>query len=199
MKKALIAIVAVLGFCLPAAAVTLSSTTAKSGPVPALHLHPDETLTYTLTGTFTGTAYIEKSFDGTNWKPVGISSTNNSGATLTGTLASGKSATLYRWNGSTIAAGSFIFTMADNDDIVEEVKNNKKVPVTQTKDDSFNVLGRITSTGSLSSTFLILSSTFSIATTTPTAAGQIALDSNFDVYVSSGNQSPSQWIKVSGQ
>lgn len=218
MKNLIKALFVVAALFSPLKAAVISTTTANAGPQAVISLNSNESLTYSISGTFTGTAIIESSRDMTNWRPVGISTTNNSGSTLVGTIYAGPNPNNYRWNGTTITAGSFVYTMSDNDDFVAEQLNNKKVPVTQTYDDSFRVLGDITVTGSVSATggisdpdlgdatadsltvpFIVFSSTFSIATTTPTFVGQMALDSNYDVYVASGNSSPSQWIKVGGQ
>lgn len=188
MKKIIGALLIIAGLSTPLIAATVSTTTALAGPSDALLLQKNETLTYTITGTFTGEAFIEKSVDMTNWAPVGISTTNNAGGTVTGTLYSLNKVSLFRWNGSTITAGAFIFTLADNDDFVSEQLNNKHIPVTQTYDESFRINGS-----------LGLLQTYSISTSTPIFIGQIAFDTNYDVYVASGTDNPTQWIKVGGQ
>ncbi len=194
MKKLIKSLLIVLALSSPAlAGVTISTTTTLVGPIPALLLQPNETLTYSITGTFTGETRIERSYDATNWIPVGISTTNHSGGTVSGTLMSGSEMGLFRWNSSTITAGAFVYYMADNDDFVTERLNNKKVPVAQTYDDSFRI------TGYAQSEFLRLTQTYSISTTTPTFIGQIAMDTNYDIYVASGTDNPTQWIKVGAQ
>jgi len=63
-----------------------------------------------------------------------------------------------------------------------------------------NVSGAVgTFTSYSTQPYLILSSTYSLTTTTPTALGQLALDGSYDLYVASGTDNPTQWIKVGGQ
>ena len=79
-----------------------------------------------------------------------------------------------------------------------------------TLSDDCNVGGDLTVTGSiggsgplegttLSANYFVFLSTYAVSTQTPTVVGQLALDSNYDVYVASGNDNPTQWIKVGDQ
>ncbi len=141
MKKIIAALAIMLGLSAPLMAITISTTTAGIAPTTALLLQKNESLDWSISGTFTGVTRIEKSIDGTNFAPVGISTTNNAVSTLTGTLYSGAGIGFYRWNASTITAGSFVYSMSDNDDFVTEQLNNKNVPITQTYDDTFRING----------------------------------------------------------
>lgn len=211
MKKILLSSLFVFGSLLPLKAVTVSTTTINVGPYDAIRIQKNESVGYVLNSSFTGTAFLERSYDATNWEPIGISSTNNTGGgTISGTLYAPERSTLYRWNASTITAGSFAFSLSDNDDFVTEQLNNKFIPITKTYDDSFRVEGDIIAedldiTGILSADttvstpYLVLESTYSIANTTATYVGQLALDGNYDLYIASGTDNKDQWIKIGGQ
>lgn len=193
MRKMIATLALIIGLALPSFAVSVSTTTPLAGPFTAILLQKNETLTYSSSGTFTGTALIEKSFDGTNWRPIGISTTNNSAGDFTGLIYSLDQVSLFRWNGSTITAGSFFFSMVDNDDLVTEQLNNKHIPITQTFDDSFRVVG------DHYAQTVIFSTTFDVAVDTPTSAGLLMIDSDFDVYVSCGTDDLTGWLKVGSQ
>ena len=132
-------------------AVIISSVTASITPTASLLLHPKESLTYTLSGTFTGRAVLEKSDDGTNYELV-LSSTNNSNATKTGVVFADRHPTYYRWRGSTITAGSFVFGLRDNDDLVDELHNRKGEVLIKYTDDGVQIKGNLSSQGVLPST-----------------------------------------------
>lgn len=61
------------------------------------------------------------------------------------------------------------------------------------------VTGGTTLTGPGSFPYAVLTSTINVSVSTPTYVGQLALHSNFDLYVASGTANPTQWIKVGGQ
>lgn len=155
MKKIAQTLVAVCALLVVGAssglAMTISSVTASIVPTPALLLQPKESLTYTLTGTFTGTAVLERSFDGTNYEIV-LSSVNNSNATKTGKVFSDDRTTYYRWRGSTITAGSFGFKLQDDDNFVSEVKNRKGDQLIQYNDESVITRGDANQYGTFQST-----------------------------------------------
>lgn len=124
-------------------AVTVSSTTPNVAILDSIFVQPNETLTYSLTGTATGTALIQVSRDGVNYEPTGVQAVGTGAVSETGTLAPGDKAAYYRWYISTITAGSFVTSLYDNDDFTAEIRNNKGQPNVQIYDDSFRFLQRM--------------------------------------------------------
>ena len=100
------------------------------------------------------------------------------------------------------AAYSTFTDIKVNDDlwVVDDVTVNGKVTVDETLEVTQGVtFSTVTATGYLQGNFVVLSSTYSISATTPSVVGQLALDSNYDLYVASGTDNPTQWIKVGAQ
>ncbi len=122
---------------------TISSTTVNKF-TPSLLLRPHESLTYTLTGTATGQATIEKSRNNQEFSPAGVSVTGAGVLSSTGKLYSDEQTLYFRIRLSTITAGSFVLTMYDNDDVVQEFKNNKGIPIVVISDDSTAISGGFT-------------------------------------------------------
>lgn len=123
-------------------AFTISSTTFVNGVARSdvLVLNPNESLTYTLTGSATGVMLLQKSIDGSNYTTI-QSTTNNRTGTFTGAEYSQNLTSFYRWSGSTMTgAGSFQMYLSDNDDFVNQVVNNKKVPSVQFYDDTIRLV-----------------------------------------------------------
>lgn len=146
---------------------TISSTTFVSGIARSdvLILNPNESLTYTLTGNATGVMQLQKSLDGSNYTTI-ISSTNNSGGTLTGVDYSQQVTSFYRWSASTMTgSGSFTVTLDDNDDFVNQISNNKKVSSVQFYDDTVRLV--------LSKGFVMSLIAPSTATTAGNSLGQV--------------------------
>ncbi len=115
---------------------TISSTSL--GSVQALLLSPHESLTYSITGTSTGTAIVEKSQNASNWER--ITSVVAAGAvSSSGQLYSGDKNLYYRIRASTMTAGTFVFTIADNNDLVQQFFNWKNNPILSLYDDGLNV------------------------------------------------------------
>lgn len=128
--------------------VTITSQTLTT-PGASLYLNKNESLTYALTGTATGFILLEKSFNASNFAPTGISVTGSGPVSATGKLYSGSQSTYYRWRASTMTAGatgtgSFVTSLYDNDDVVQEFKNNKGIPIVIISDDSTAISGTLT-------------------------------------------------------
>ncbi len=130
-KRVKIALLALVALALPAisGAVEISSRVMTPSSLPYLQLQRGESLSWTLSGTATGQILIERSGNGIDWVPAGV--TVNAAGTILATggdvLADGN-AGLYRWRCSTITAvngGTFTVTMADNDDVFGVFKNNR--------------------------------------------------------------------------
>lgn len=121
-------------------AVTVSSTSAAMGGRPPLYLFPSESLSYSETGDFTGRIEIQRSFDGINFEPIGISTTNNEAGTFSGEVYNGDKAAYFRWYVSTVTAGSFTSQLSDRDDLYGEFTNTKGVPVIQLHDETTRFL-----------------------------------------------------------
>lgn len=141
---------------------TISSTSFSGGFARSavLVLNPNESMTYSLTGSATGQIYLEKSIDGQNFVAI-ISSTNNSGGVRRGTEYSNEMVSFYRWSASTMTgAGSFIVTLSDNDDFYDQLINNKKLPIFQLWDDTIRLLNN---TGFLMSDVVPSTSTTSMS------------------------------------
>ncbi len=79
------------------------------------------------------------------------------------------------------------------------VTGDLTVTGTSTLTGAVSATGALASDVSVTSPFVVFSSTFGISATTPTIIGQLALDTTFDVYVASGTDNPTQWIKVGTQ
>lgn len=155
---------------IPAKAVTVSATissTTIATPSGSLMLNKNESLTYTLTGTATGQIRIEKTETGDNWAPTGIAVTGAGVVSATGKLYSGDRTTFYRWRASTMSAGSFVVTLYDNDDVVQEFKNNKNIPIVVITDDALTVSGTVVASSSSLSASTLNSPTIN----SPTVAG----------------------------
>ncbi len=147
MKKVLHAIALAAGLlgtsfvCANAASVTavISSNTISISSVTIL-LQPHESLSYSLGGVATGTIRIERTETGENWTPIsGVSFTGAGLVSQSGTLASGDRSAYYRWKATTMTAGGFVATIADNDDFVSESKNRKGKSTFQLYDETVRI------------------------------------------------------------
>jgi hypothetical protein len=200
MRKILIALALLLAPAL-ASAVTVSSTTASTNGTPPLLLQPKESLTYTEAGTFTGRIELQKSKNLINWEPLAISTTNNAGGTFTGVIYNDETPTYYRWKGSTITAGSFVTTLADNDDLVAQFNNLKGVPVLKLHDETIRTDYRINTGGLTIESALGLrwdNVRITTGTTSPGVAGVLAFDTAWTLWVSTGTTA-TQWVKIGAQ
>lgn len=138
MKKIAIALMLVLGMAVASRAGTkITLATPFDRATGPLVVKPNESMYWVISGSFTGTAYLQKSFNGNTWDIVitTISAVANLG-TRTGTITDHRRDTMYRWYGSTITAGQFMFELGDVDDLVGEVKNNKGIPIISYYDES---------------------------------------------------------------
>lgn len=159
MKKAMKFIVAtaVLSlFSIPSFASSFSSSiasTTASYMSKDLSLNKGESLLWTLTGTATGTVLIQKSGNRTHWNNVGSSYVSDGPISETGYIFSDKDETYFRFLVSTITAGTFVCTMADVNDPVFSLNNNKGVPVVKVYDESITITG--TSASSVGGAFSI--------------------------------------------
>lgn len=160
--KRLFAFIALMLLGSAAYAVTVSSTTASLTGTPPLYLHPRESLTYTVSGTFTGRTEIQKSRNLQVWEPVGISTTNNAGGTFTGVIFNDNYPGYFRFQASTITAGSFVTELRDNDDQVAQMNNRKGVPTVRFFDDTMRLSSRIVFDPTVIGSSVILSSMTSI-------------------------------------
>lgn len=133
----------VMGSISTAWGVTVSSTTPNVAILPYIYLQPHESLTYSLTGTATGTALIQVSRDGVNFSPTGIKKVATGAVSESGVITNGEGLGYFRFYVSTITAGSFITSLTDNDDFVAEFRSNKKAPNFQVYDESFRMLNRL--------------------------------------------------------
>ena len=171
----------IVGLSLPAGAVIISSTTNVDGPLPVLLLRPGESLAFTLEGGFTGNLFIESSEDAVNYTSVGISSTNNTaGSIFSGNIFNGNRFAYFRWNVSTVTAGSPITTLADRDDFNREFRNLKGVPNLQLYDRGVRLPKGLIAAQSQNGSSISLSSM--------TAINEDDLTSLFNVITSTGAQ-----------
>lgn len=151
MKKVFaVALLAMFGFFGKSQAAfitkTISSTTFVNGFAASdvLLLNPRESMNYTLSGGATGTVHLERSVDMANWTVIFSSSNNRLPAVRSGTEFAGEQTTFFRFRASTMThSGSFVVTLQDNDDLVGELKNNKKVPSISFTDDRIIVPRRL--------------------------------------------------------
>lgn len=134
MKRLIAFLFLVLMLSAPASALTISSSTAQAGPLPALLLFPEETLSYDLSGTYTGLCQLEVSRDGTNYVPLAI--TGTSSQSVTGQVRNDSRHAYVRWNVISRAAGTFVTQLRDNDDFNREEVGHKKTSVLRLFDDS---------------------------------------------------------------
>lgn len=188
ISKALIVFITLSGsFCLTAKASTVSATISSATAVrftDALLLGPHESLTYSLTGTATGQALIEKSNNASNWIPTEVSVNATGNPSTTGKLYSDSQTSYFRIRVTTITAGtsgSFILTMYDNDDVVQEFKNNKGIPIVVISDDSMAISGGFTASVA---TITTINSTGGTETN-PTFSGAITVTSGSTVTITS--------------
>lgn len=161
-----------------AKAVTVTDTISSTSLTgQSLLLMKNESLTYSLTGTCTGTILIEKSENARDYRSVGVSVTGTGSVSSSGKLYSGDRVTYFRWRASTVTAGSFTAVLYDNDDVVQEFKNNKNFPIVLIDDGGVTVSGTlVASSATLTATTLtsptLNSPTLVTATiTSPTVTG----------------------------
>ncbi len=136
--------------------VSISSTQYHQGATQTLRLAPGESLSYSVAGTWVGLAELQFSQQGAdNWTAVvssgGLAGRGNSGGTLSGIIESERGG-VYRWYGSSWTSGGFVFTLADRDDFVLEIKNKKGFPVLTVNDDTITVPNDLTVSGALATT-----------------------------------------------
>ncbi len=174
MKRILVTLVLLLAVT-SAHAVTVSSTTASLNGTPALLLQPNESLTYKITGTFTGRIVLQKSRNQQAWTPLDISTTNNAGGIYTGVVSNDDHPYYFRWQASTITAGSFVTELTDNDDFVKQEVGLKKAPVLKIHDESVRFPQRVV---------YDVGSTVALSSNTP--LNQDNLPRYFNVITSSG-------------
>lgn len=119
--------------------VTATFTAAANGN--AFAVLPDDSLTYTVTGTYTGAMIFERSRNnGATWTPV-VSGT--SGQVFSGSVENTSGMTeRYRWR-STVATGTASTTIADVDKVVQRFVNRDNVPRIEITDDGVNLYGTV--------------------------------------------------------
>lgn len=173
MKKIisnLVIAAAVIGAALSSAkAISISSSiSSNTATSQTFMLFPNESLTYTLTGTATGQVLIEKSGNNSEFSSTGISVTGAGVVSSTGKIYSGSQNTYYRFRRTStvvLTSGTFTCVMADVDDLVTEFKNNKQVRIVAINDDSFVISGGL----------IAASSTFTtVSEANPTLSGTVA-------------------------
>jgi hypothetical protein len=78
-KRIKIALLAIVAVSLPAisGAVEISSNVMTTSSLSHLQLQRNESLSWTLSGTATGQILIERSADGVNWVPTGLTINSN--------------------------------------------------------------------------------------------------------------------------
>lgn len=139
MKKILgiLAVIGSLALAGPVFAVTVSSTTSNVAILPPILIQANETVGYSVSGTSTGTITLQISRNGQDYTETGISfvGTGSIGSN-SGIIYAGDTSAYFRWNVSTITAGSFVTSLTDRDDPVGEFKSNKKVSVFQIYDET---------------------------------------------------------------
>jgi hypothetical protein len=123
------------------------SSTSASNLSGLLHLQPKESLTWTVTGTATGTVVIDWSTNLQQWNDAGVSVVGVGPVSRSGVLHTGPQEAWYRFRVSTITAGTFVVSMADNDDFVAEWRNNKGQPILRIFDETIKVMGNFYRTG----------------------------------------------------
>lgn len=174
--KHLVIAAAVLGaLTIPAKALTITTTISSTtaNVTQAFMLFPNESMTYSLTGTATGQLLIERSQNASEWSPAGVTVTGAGAVSSSGTLYSGPSNTYYRIRRSTMTAGSLTTVLADVNDLVKEFKNNKNQTIVAINDDNMVVSGGFIAT---SSTFTDVHTTGG-TDTNPTLTGAITVTS----------------------
>lgn len=134
MKRFLAFLFLALMLIRPASAMVISSSTSQGGALPSLLLFPGESLTYDLSGQYTGLCQLEVSRDGVNYAPLAITGTSSN--TVNGVVQNDSRAAFVRWNVITRTAGTFATKLTDNDDFNREEVGHKKTSVLKLYDDS---------------------------------------------------------------
>lgn len=143
-KKFIITATALIALSIPSFAISVTSTissTTASYASKDLSLNKNESLTWTITGTATGTVVIQRSGNRESWRSLGTAQSATGVISASGSLFSDEDETYYRMLVTTITAGSFVCALADVNDKVVEIKNNKGVPVIKVYDESITITG----------------------------------------------------------
>jgi hypothetical protein len=159
IKRFLISAAALILFSIPSLASSFTSSIASTTASYAskdLMLFKNETLTWTLTGTATGTVSIQRSENRVSWRNVGSAVSGTGVVSTGGTILNTGDEAFYRMLVTTITAGTFVCGMADVNDFVMGVKNHKGVDVVKVYDESVTMAG--TSASSFGGSLTVASS-----------------------------------------
>ena len=179
-----------------------STTFAANSPTVALRISGNETASYSVSGAFTGTLYMEKSRDNIRWERIAVSTANNVSGSYTGIVYGEAFPEWLRFRVSTITVGTITASIYDNDDFVSDIKNLKGDSVVSFYDETVRITGGVqaTSTSNLNGYFSILQSTAprssTVGVTPPAAWTLIANTTDNELCVSTG-ATASTWVRVS--
>lgn len=194
-RSLFIAALSLVGLSGLAWAASVGTTFVASGTTSALRLERKESLGYYISGTFTGTVYLERSFDAVNYAPVpAVTVTNNTGGRNTGVVRTDDSAAYFRFRASTITAGSMVVRLDDRPDFVSEVTNLKREPVVKYYDNNVQFASILTFEPSNNEQPVILSTgteitkdTFNRTFNVVTATGAISVNSTPTISTDTAN------------
>lgn len=123
-----------------------SFTAVGTGPI--LHVRRGESFTYDLSGTFSGTAVLERSrTGGAAWETLVTATAAASGTIVNESPDS--SSEWYRWRCTARASGTLVTSLADVADVVQAVRNRQGDVVHQISDDGVAITGTLAVSGTL--------------------------------------------------
>jgi hypothetical protein len=125
-----------------AGSTVTKSCTATNHATGSLLLYGGESATFSVSGTYVGTAKVQKSQNGSDWEDVGVSTRNTSSYSevLYVDSAQGRRV-FYRVLCSAIYSGTLAASLADIDDTSKVFYNNKGSAILTLKDDTVVVGG----------------------------------------------------------
>ena len=143
LGRLLLAATLVLGItAAPVSAATVSkSFTTHSQASGNLLVFGGETFTMTVSGTFVGSVKLQKSRNGSDFQDVVGVSTGAAYSVTHNVDAADGARVFYRIYASTHTSGTIVTSLADVDDPVQVIKNNKGVDILTINDDTVVVAG----------------------------------------------------------
>jgi hypothetical protein len=124
---------------------TSSQNFTAAGSGNAFGISPGNSLTYSVSGTYTGSMVFERSRnEGQSWEPV---QAGTSGQAFSGTASNEGTATLrFRWR-SSVATGTAATTIADVNNVVRRITNREGADRIVVSDDGVDLVGDVTVNG----------------------------------------------------
>lgn len=97
---------------------TVSKSFTATGNSPYLLVRPNETLTYSVSGTFAGVVQIQKSVNGVSWETVVADVSSTASGTLVNSGVAGKNSR-YRVSCSSYTSGTIVTSLTEGSDVFQ--------------------------------------------------------------------------------